>query len=279
MKIVKQSESELSLVNRPEVLEQIIVFVVTLIFLVLPLLSSMYEVYRLGIHRLSCQRVEPTLVKCSFSKSHLLDLIKSSDTLLHQVTAAEVKTETRKDSDGKEITNHSVVLYSKSGEITYVRGGKKDFDEIEVIVEKINHFLVSEDSSLTLQWDRRWRNFFLGLIIFLAIYWPFYGWPLTIAAYSAFSSEKMTFNKASKQLCYLRRGLLHRKVCKYPLQDVCDIKVQSKTDGEGNGIYWLQVSLLQGKEDFSPASKAKVDEASSAIKQFLQLEESSSQRS
>lgn len=272
MQIVKQTSSELSLKNQPSHLNKGFISLWALLFSGIPLVMMGAWLYGLGVTQLSCQRVEPTQVRCDRTQSRLLGVLPGPTTTFDQVTGAAMKTATVTNSDGARIIDHWVVLETPNGEVTYVEdpirinGRKGAPDEMQTITDQLSGFIISDQASLTIQRDLRFR---LGNSIFPLGFMGLFVLIGSTVVYFSFRSEELVFDKNTRQFRYSRQTLLGRKNWQCSLNEIQDVIVNVQTDRNGDSIYALKLFPQHGKPDLIPGPKHHVETACNTIRAFL----------
>lgn len=273
MQIVKQTPSELSLKNQSSPLRKGFISLWALLFAGIPLAMMGFWIYGLGVIQLSCQRVEPTQVRCDRTQSRLLGFMPGPSESFDQVTAAKMKTAIGHDSDSVRTIDNWVVLQTANGEATYVEdpvrinGRKGSAQEMQAIAEQITQFLTSEQATLTLQRDLRFR---LGNSIFPLGFMGLFVLLGGTVVHFSFRFEELIFDKNTQQFHCIRHTLMGKKTWQCPLSEIEDVAVDVRIDSNGDAFYALKLMPQQGKQALIPGPKSHVEEASSIIRAFLQ---------
>ncbi|MBT9313960.1 hypothetical protein [Leptothoe spongobia] len=273
MQIVKQTSSELSLRNQPSRLSKGFIGLWALLFSGIPLVIMGAWIYNLGVTQLSCQRVEPSQVMCDRTQTRLLGFMPGPTSTFDQVTAATMKTSAGADSDGVRTVDHWVVLQTSNGEATYIEdpirinGRKGSPDEMQAITDQINEFLASDQASVSMQRDLRFR---LGNSIFPLGFMGLFVLIGSTVVYFSFRSEELVFDKNTRQFRCSRQTLLGSKTWQCPLNEIQDVIVDVQIDSDGDPTYALKLIPQQGKRALIPGSKSHVEAACNTIRNFLQ---------
>ncbi|MEM9511181.1 MAG: hypothetical protein AAF978_00620 [Cyanobacteria bacterium P01_E01_bin.48] len=281
MKIVKQTHSELILLNQPSTFTKLFLTVWSLLFAGIPLIMIGTLARDLGVTRLSCHRIEETQVRCDRQQSQLLDLVQLPAESYMQVTAASVKTErgSEWDSDRNRrvpTVDNWVVLSTSQGEVAFVEdvvrvnGTRGSVQEMQSIANDINRFLRSDDKSLVLKRDLRLR---LGQSVlplaFLSLF-PFIG---AVVLYCTLQSEMLVFDGTLRRLHCDRKTLLGLKTWQLPFHQIRDVAIDVHTDSDGDSTYTLALRLDRDpdKKLLSTTNRHPVETARDAIRKFLRL--------
>ncbi|MBX2864869.1 MAG: hypothetical protein KTR27_15060 [Leptolyngbyaceae cyanobacterium MAG.088] len=274
MQIVKHTPSELTLKNQSSHLSKGFISLWALLFSGIPLVMMGVWLYGLGITQLSCQRLESTQVRCHNTQSRMLGLIPGATATVNQATAAEMKTETSVEGDATHNVDHWVVLQTPNGEVTYVEdplrinGRKGSADEMQAITNQLNSFFSSDQATVTIQRDMRFR---LGNSIFPLGFMGLFVLIGSTVVYFTFRSEELVFDKISQRFWCKHKTLLGTQTWQCPLQEIQDVMVDIQTDRDGDSTYVLKLLPEAGKQALIPGCKEQVETALNVIREFLTL--------
>lgn len=256
MKIIEQSASRMVLRQKPQASLVLFLLVWVGIFSGAPLLILSTVVAKAGVTQLTCRRVQsgqlstvqlstgqlstgqPSVgqsspqVECEFSQSRFFDLVAGSKTIVPQVTAAQLKTETFSDSEG-DYETYQLILNSPQGDFN-VTNASSDYLTTQDWYIQLNQMLQSDQPELSLTKDTRWDGtttiaptLFLGLFVVVGI----------SVLYGTFRVKTLILDKALNRLTYKVSTLLGTRRLDLPLGTVTEIKVKEHVDGYGNKYY------------------------------------------
>ena len=218
-----------------------------------------------AVEALICKRVEPTQVNCELTQSTYMGLKKEPSLSLSKVMGANVNEET----DSKGNTSYSVVILTQEREVLLPSNNPYDALQINDFIKNFN------TTDLKINYDYRWIFTGIFLCPFLFLFRNFT---------SAFSSiynitvvETYIFDKTLDKLIHHRRSCLGTKVRKYTFLEIVDVRVEEKTDSDGD-IYGYRVSLLLTesknlifRNSFFKTNKEDAQELANTIANFLKL--------
>ncbi|MBT9311265.1 hypothetical protein [Leptothoe kymatousa] len=274
MQIVKQTPSELILRNQPSNVRKGIVILWAVLFSGIPLAMMGAWIYGLGVTQLSCQR-ESSQVVCDRTQSRLLGALPGPVETFDQVTVAELKTSAATERSVTVVDNW-VALQTANGEVAYVEepmrinGRKGTANEMQAITDQINQFLASEQTTLTLERDLRFR---LGNSLFPLLFMGMFVVIGGAVVYVSFRSEELVFDATTQQFHSSCRTLLGTKNWQCALSDLEDVAMDVRTDSHGDAIYALKFIPQPSQPIFMSGSKADVEETCGLIRAFLQGQE------
>lgn len=205
--------------------------------------------FNTGVTTLSCQRVEPTLINCEKSESKLLGLIPGQSFSLKKIE--EAKFNSQDDYDEVEYwvsviaEGRETVVFEEFISVNEVKG---DSRKMRAMASKINQFISSNEPSLIVRYDLRWklRNLFFVPFLAIAILFLYLllRWKIM---------ETFTVDRNSKILRHKQKRLLGVKTLRHPLKGITAVEIE-KTSISFNDEEMYKLNLL-----LPSASKARVE--------------------
>ncbi|NEP77986.1 MAG: hypothetical protein F6K39_07240 [Okeania sp. SIO3B3] len=236
MEIVQQTEKEIVLKDKLSSHLFELLFLVP--FIAGPLFFISIILSQMGVIKASCQRVEPTQVNCQVNKSKYLGLIPGYSTSLTRVKEAKLNSQEKKNSDGDTYFDYFVTLVSQT-EKEVVSWWDNHQEMMEMVV-KINTFInYSTESSLLIQYDRRWKWINLPFLAFPIIFLA----AVISSAYPSSYLQTLILNKSERQLTYKVFSLLGIKTKHYSFAQIKELILENDTDIDGDKFYRLKVVL------------------------------------
>jgi hypothetical protein len=229
MQIIKQSSNQIVIGTDPPQLHRLIMPTIMVAGFSLVWLSMM--VSGLGVTKLSCDRPEPQMVNCKFSKSKFLGLIpelESSDRFIRSVKLD--KTE-EKDSDGDIVTTYFLKLLTKTGESKLLE--TRDDLLVKDLYSSLTQFLASQSDSLNYIRDYRLSSINYNSLVIMVFIWMMY----FVAIWAASQSLEVSLDKSQNIIVIAQKSIFGKKQSKFPLTEILKIEVLAATDSYDNTSY------------------------------------------
>lgn len=249
LKIISQTKSEIT-ISAPKTAfsSKIIGFLSFLLcsgtFSSIFIVAFTTEYSKIGILKVSCDRIELTQVDCQVSKSQYFDLFQQKPFAYKFVKSAKYNTIKSTDSEGDVVCQHNFLLITKSGEKAPFKSLKSS-TAITVTIS-LSSFVESKQKSFDYTLDEcKSVNFiyeiflFLPLIMFLVIGF--------ISLYISFSilinPEELLLDKYKKELKHINRTLLGDKVSYYLFNEVVKVDVLYAADSYNNVSFIPRITI------------------------------------
>ncbi len=264
MKLVKQTALELVLQEGVDVSLPLIFWLLG--FLVVPLFIGYVTLSDIGVTTLTCQRLEPRLVNCSYQKSRFFGLVDAKPIQLQQVMDVQLDEETRRDDEGSYQV-YRVRLITRKGEL-YFTDFMSNYGQQAEWELQLRYFLESEDPSVQIVYDRRWL---LGHVFSLATLVCLLGVSVT-STYGMVRSKTLILDKRTNRAVYHTWTLLGDRYHYVSLRQIQDIDIREEVaDGE---TYYEPVFLpvaLNKFPMFRTTNLAEARRLEGLVRKFLQL--------
>ncbi|MEO1207933.1 MAG: hypothetical protein AAFX78_00170 [Cyanobacteria bacterium J06638_20] len=245
MKIIRQTATELVLSDRHLPL---FTMLWAFVFMGIPLVIGYSLLRNVAKVELTCDRIEPTLVDCTSTKTPLLSIFPTTTQAYDAVTAADYRVEETTDSEGERHSDHYVVLKTKDGDIptfqsyVSVNGVRGNAAQAQATANHLNQFLQSQQQSISLQQDVEIANFFaLGFVsIFLVVG--------AAVLHSQVRIVTLKLNKDTNKISRYRFSLLGFWVDSDDLRQLQTVEVERRKDNEGDGNFAPVIFMQSGKK-------------------------------
>jgi hypothetical protein len=265
MKILEKTQNKLVCQSEPNMLPYGCSLIWGLGFGGIPLFIMLSTLTSSAVEALTCKRVEPTQVNCELTQSTYMGLKKEPSLSLRQVMGAKVNEKT--DNEGN--TSYEVVILTQKGEVLLPNNNPYDALQINDFVKK------SKTTDLRSDYDNRWIVTGILLFILLFLFRDFAS--VGSSLYNMTVVETYMFDKTLDKLIHHRRSCLGTKVRKYTLREIVDVRVEEKTESDGD-ISGYRISLLlmgsKGiifRDSFFKTNKEDAQELAKTITNFLKL--------
>lgn len=218
-----------------------------------------------AVEALTCKRVEPTQVNCELTQSTYMGLKKERSLSLSKVMGAKVNEET----DSKGDTSYIVVILTKKGEVLLLNKNLYDVSQINEFVKNIN------SKELRIDYDNSWD--FTGMLLVISLFFVSGFALIGSSIYNMTIVETYIFDKTLDKLIHHRQSCIGTKVKEYTFLDIVDVRVEEKTDSDGD-ISGYRVSLLLTgskclifRDSFPKTNKEDAQELVNTIANFLKI--------
>lgn len=270
--IVEQSESKLILKNKPGIIINFFLIFWALGFGGIPLGMIVFISSQFGVKTLSCERIEPKLIDCLWSKSQYLGFVQTvRNQPIKQVTEAKLESAQWSNGKGGGTAKLWVSLITKSSKTRLfeeeyaIESGFKPTFQPEA-VQKIQTFINSQAPSFKIEEDTRLSESFWGVLIFFL---PF---PLIAALllYGGVRSQTITLDKTRNLYIREIHTLLGIRTKTYTLSEIHSVEM-TEYNNNNSRSYQLMIVLQSGeKYKFSGhRSYKRVKEVTNQLQDFL----------
>ncbi|AFZ20472.1 hypothetical protein [Allocoleopsis franciscana] len=273
--IVEQNKSKLILKHQHGILINLFIIVWALGFSGIPLGMIVLIASEFGVTTLSCQRVEPKLIDCVWSKSQYLGFVpKVSNQPIQQVTDAKLESAEWSNGKGGGTAKVWVSLITKSSktrlfETQYaIESGFKPTFQPEV-AQKIKTFINSQATLFKIEEDTRLSGSFLGgLILFL---------PFTLIGalvlYASVRSRTIILDKTRNLYIRQIHTVLGTQTQTYTLSEIKSVEVMNYVDSDHWQWYQLMIVLQSNKKYKFPGmiNYNRVQEVANQLQNFIGL--------
>ena len=273
--IVEQSKSKLILKHQHGILINLFMIVWALGFSGIPLGMIVLIASEFGVTTLSCQRVEPKLVDCVWSKSQYLGFVpKVREQPIRQVTDAKLESAEWSNGKGGGTAKVWVSLITKSiktrlFETQYaIESGFKPTFQPDA-AQKIKTFIHSQATSFKIEEDTRLSvSFWGGVILFL---------PFTLIGalvlYASVRSQTIILDKTRNLYIRQIHTVLGTRTQTYTLSEIKSVVVTNYVDSDRWKWYQLMIVLQSSKKYKLPGmiNYNRVQEVANQLQAFLGL--------
>lgn len=202
------------------------------------------EFSKIGVLKVSCDRIEPTQVDCQISKSQYFDLVQQKPLNYKLVNSAKYNTIKSTDSEGDIVYRYNFSLFTNSGE-------KVPFKSINsstaiTVATSLNSFIKSKQGSFDYTLDERSSiNFIYNIFLYLLP--PIFLGIGLVSLYISFSilinHEELYLDKYKKELIHTNRTLLGTKVNHYLFNKVAKVDILYATDSYSNVSFIPRITV------------------------------------
>lgn len=186
---------------------------------------------------LTCDRLEPTHVKCELRTVGLADtdVIPFPPNYLLGAKVQEI--------DLDDSTTYRVLLQTKNGDFPLTQTASSGARGKEISVAQIKAYLQnSNQKSLFIKHDRSWMAYAFGGLFALI------GSGLIYLMLSMPFRITYVFDKRADQMEWKQQYLFNRKIQQWRLQEVEDVRFNIKTDSDEDESYSVSLILRSGEE-------------------------------
>ncbi len=251
MYVSEESANELVIQSKkPSLIRCILTFsLFTLFTYVIPgFMLIPYALAPLRVLTVSCNRVEPNLVKCEYAYSELFGLIQKPSTKTGLIEEAKLSSEDEDDGDGGTYTIYSVALVENNLLNPHIIYHSHSHKIAAKITANINSFINSEELFIFLEqrgWEDGGMTFFDFFTVAFTVMWftlsPF---PFLEMIKTIKNPRYLSFSRTSN-LCTDKCG---NKIKEYRLGEITCLELEKDEDSDGPDSYILKLLLSSGEQ-------------------------------
>ncbi|MBD1848150.1 hypothetical protein H6F89_33315 [Cyanobacteria bacterium FACHB-63] len=245
LRILKQTSERLTLQIQPSVTERIGRIIFAGVWITLFLVPYAASVRNTGVFRLTCQWTEAEQVDCEAVRSTYLGLVQQAPVTVTGVRASQFVVQERSDDRSDPQSIYTALLMSRTGATPLLRLDAEDVQERNTattaleIVNRLNTFIRSTETELSLQQDDRWHaNAWFGLLLILA------GGLWLVAP--VMCRERLELDRSTNRLTYRGQHFWGWQTRQCALEEVQRVELRSYPDDDEEPSYLLLLVLERG---------------------------------
>jgi hypothetical protein len=265
MKILEKTQNKLVYQSEPNMGMYVFILIWGLGFGGIPLFIMLSTLTSSAVEALTCKRVEPTQVNCELTQSTYMGLKKERSISLSKVMGAKVNEET--DSEG--YTSYEIVILTQKGEVLLSNNNPYEASRINDFVKKSN------TTDLRIDYDNRGN--ITGTLLITSLFMVIGLAGVGSSIYNMTVVETYIFDKTLDKLIHHRRSCLGTQVKEYTFLEIVDIRVEEKTDSDGDvsgyiiSLFLTESKCLIFRTSFTKTNKEDAQELANTIANFLNL--------
>ncbi len=209
-----------------------------------PMFQSIADI---GVEKLSCKKVQPTIANCELSKSTFMGLVKGKPVSIEGVKAAKVEQKTETDDEGNSTSVESVFLVTNEGNVPLSNQTGNDIKLFNKYIQTaVGEFIVEKES------DRlQWVGFLIPSIIM-----GIPGFLLSCVFFYCATPKTYIFDKKASTLTTKVRGLSVNEVYEQSLSEISKVELGIRTESNGNQLYHVSL-VINGRRKPLPLEESK----------------------